>query len=97
MTTEAKTLPAIAPAPQRAAPVESPLTLMWYKFRAHKLAVWSIWTIGALYLMAIFANWVAPYDPETRFGLPFAAPTLPTVMVDGRFVKVQVTRSPGSR
>ena len=86
MTTEAKTLPAIAPAAQRAAPVESPLTLMWYKFRAHKLAVWSIWTIGALYLMAIFANWVAPYDPETRFGLPFAAPTLPTVMVDGEFV-----------
>ncbi len=86
MTVEAKPLAGIPTAPMRAAPVESPLSLMWYKFRAHRLAVWSIWIIAALYLMAIFANWIAPYDPETRFGLPFAAPTVPTVMVDGEFV-----------
>ena len=91
MTVEAKPMPIVSTAQVRAAPVESPLALMWYKFRAHKLAVASIWIIGALYLMAIFANWIAPYDPETRFGLPFSPPVVPTVMVDGEFVWPPVT------
>jgi peptide/nickel transport system permease protein len=85
MSVEAKPMPAGAEI-VRAAPVESPLTLMWYKFRAHRLAVASIWVIAALYLTAIFANWIAPFDPETRTGLPFSPPSWPTVMVDGEFV-----------
>jgi peptide/nickel transport system permease protein len=84
MSVEAKPLPAFPV--ERAAPVDSPLTLMWYKFRAHRLAVWSIWVITALYLTAIFANWIAPFDPETRTGLPFSPPSWPTVVVDGQFV-----------
>lgn len=85
MSVDAKPLPATAER-VRATPVESPLTLMWYKFRAHRLAVWSIWVIAALYLTAIFANWIAPFDPETRTGLPFSPPSWPTVVVDGEFV-----------
>jgi len=84
MSVDAKTLPAFPV--ERAAPVDSPLSLMWYKFRAHRLAVWSIWVIAALYLTAIFANWIAPFDPETRTGLPFSPPSWPTMMVDGEFV-----------
>ncbi len=66
--------------------VESPFELMWYKFRAHKLAVISLWVIAAFYLVAILANFLAPYDPEHRHGLPRAPPLLPTVVVDGAFV-----------
>lgn len=66
--------------------VESPLELMWHKFRAHKLAVISLWVIVAFYLIAIFANFLAPYDPEHRHGLPLAPPLMPTVVVDGEFV-----------
>lgn len=84
MSVEAKTL--LAFPTERAAPVDSPLSLMWYKFRAHKLAVASIWVIAALYLTAIFANWIAPFDPESRTGLPFSPPSWPTVVVDGEFV-----------
>ena len=65
--------------------VESPLELMWYKFRSHRLALVSVWVIALLYLMAIFANFIAPFDPETRTGLPLLPPTWPTVMVDGQF------------
>jgi len=85
MSVEAKAMPATRDF-VRATPVESPLTLMWYKFRAHRMAVWSIWIIAALYLTAIFANWIAPFDPESRTGLPFSPPSWPTVMVDGAFV-----------
>lgn len=66
-------------------PVESPLYLMWLKFRSHRLAVWSLWIVGALYLMALFANFIAPFDPETRTGLPFSPPSWPTVVTDGEF------------
>jgi len=66
-------------------PEESPLRLMWYKFRAHRLAVWSLWIIVGLYLMAIFANFLAPFDPETRTGLPYSPPSWPTVMADDGF------------
>ncbi|CAN7247830.1 ABC transporter permease [Devosia sp. LjRoot16] len=85
MSVTAKPMP-IGAGSVRSAPVESPLTLMWYKFRAHRLAVASIWVIAALYLTAIFANWIAPFDPESRTGLPFSPPSWPTVMVDGEFV-----------
>ena len=41
MSVDAKPMPATREL-VHATPVESPLTLMWYKFRAHRLAVWSI-------------------------------------------------------
>ena len=50
--------------------------LMLVKFKKHKLAVVSFYLLVALYLIAIFANFVAPYDPLTRFGdLLYASPT----------------------
>src|SRR5258707_11423474 len=41
--------------------------LMAAKFKKHRLAVISLYLLIALYLIAIFANFVAPYDPLTRF------------------------------
>ena len=41
--------------------------LIWWKFRKHKLAVISSVLLILLYLSAIFASFVAPYNPVTRF------------------------------
>ena len=47
--------------------VAPPLTMMWWKFRRHKLAVISSIVVIALYVIAIFCEFVAPYDPEDYF------------------------------
>lgn len=44
--------------------VASQLQLSWWKFRKHKLAVFSAIVIILLYTIAIFADAIAPYDPE---------------------------------
>jgi len=40
-------------------------TLMWWKFRKHKLAVAAGCVLILLYLIAILCEFVAPYDPAT--------------------------------
>ncbi|KAJ57091.1 peptide ABC transporter permease [Actibacterium mucosum KCTC 23349] len=40
-----------------------PLTLMWWRFKQHRLALWSLYVIGFLYFVAAFAEFLAPYDP----------------------------------
>ncbi|WP_262329060.1 ABC transporter permease [Bosea sp. BH3] len=40
--------------------------LMWWKFRKHKLAVISAFVIVAIYAMAAFAEFLAPYHYTTR-------------------------------
>jgi len=44
--------------------------LMYWKFRKHRMAVGSVFVLAIFYLMAIFCEFFAPYDPEvvaTRF------------------------------
>jgi len=44
--------------------------LMYWKFRRHRMAVASVFVLAIFYLVAIFCEFVAPYDPEafaTRF------------------------------
>ena len=55
-------------------PAATPRRLMWWKFRAHRLALVSLAVIGLLYLVMIFCGFVAPYDPELKTGDPLAAP-----------------------
>jgi peptide/nickel transport system permease protein len=46
--------------------------LMWWKFRKHKVALVSVFVLALFYLMALFCEFVAPYDPEgfsTRYTL----------------------------
>lgn len=43
--------------------VASPLKLMWWKFRKHRMAVISAIVLAILYFCAIFAEVIAPYDP----------------------------------
>ena len=50
--------------------------LMLAKFKKHRLALVSFYLLAAIYLIAICADFVAPYDTQTRFGdLVYASPT----------------------
>jgi len=50
--------------------------LMLVKFKKHKLALVSLWLLLAMYIVAIFADFVAPYGINTRFpDLVYATPT----------------------
>jgi peptide/nickel transport system permease protein len=44
--------------------VATPATLMWWKFRKHKMAVASSVFLILMYLIAIFCEFVAPYTPD---------------------------------
>ena len=48
--------------PDRVA-IASQWQLIWWAFRRHRLAMVGLWVIGILYLMAMFAEFVAPDDP----------------------------------
>jgi peptide/nickel transport system permease protein len=61
----------------------TPRQLMWWKFRAHRLALASLAVVVLLYLAMIFCGFVAPYDPEFKTGHPFLAPQWPHVIVQG--------------
>jgi len=41
--------------------------LVWWKFRRHKLAQIAMVVLGIFYLIALFAEFIAPYDPQHRF------------------------------
>jgi len=40
--------------------------LMWVKFKDHKLALFAMYVIGALYFTALFCEFIAPSDPTKR-------------------------------
>lgn len=62
-------------------------TLMWLKFRKHKVAVIGMIFLSFLYLGAIFCEFFAPYDPHARYtDLIFAPPQrIRFVDQDGNF------------
>lgn len=41
--------------------------LLWYAFTQHRMALISLWGLAALYIVCIFAEFFAPYDPLKRF------------------------------
>ena len=43
---------------------ESQLALMWRRFKRHQLAVVSLWIVVFFYLVAAFAEFLAPTDPS---------------------------------
>jgi peptide/nickel transport system permease protein len=44
--------------------VAPPWKLMWWRFRKHRMAVFCAWLLIVFYLVAIFCEFVAPYDPD---------------------------------
>jgi len=59
-----------APLPRKSAStdyaVASQWQLMWFKFRRHKLAMAGGVVVILLYVVALFVEFIAPYDPETQ-------------------------------
>ncbi|MEM1265697.1 MAG: ABC transporter permease [Pseudomonadota bacterium] len=51
---------------ERDVAIASQWQLTRWAFRRHKLAVVSLWVIGALYLLSIFAEVVSPFDPTQQ-------------------------------
>lgn len=54
--------------------VASQWQLMWWRFTQHRVAVYSLWVIAFLYIVALFVEFVAPYDPNTIFSQHKLAP-----------------------
>ncbi|HEU5316191.1 MAG TPA: ABC transporter permease [Chloroflexota bacterium] len=67
--------------------VASPWKLVWWKFRKHRLAVVAALTVIALYFVAGFAEFLAPYDANAySAALTYAPPTTPHVFdAEGNF------------
>jgi peptide/nickel transport system permease protein len=56
--------------------------LMWWKFRKHKLAMISVVVVAFLYTLAIFSEFLAPYDPNTKDSLYKLSPPVKIHWVD---------------
>ena len=41
--------------------------LIWWRYRRHRVAVFSTFVVIVFYLIAAFSEFVAPYDPEAKF------------------------------
>lgn len=58
-------------------PRETPLALMLRRFRKHRAAVYAGWVLVILYLVALFCEFLAPYDPNARNTHSLYAPPQP--------------------
>jgi peptide/nickel transport system permease protein len=60
--------------------------LIWWKFRKHKLALFSLYIVLAIYFIAIFAEFIAPFDPGKICAThTYAPPQRLALLHDGRF------------
>ena len=67
MSEVSRRVPAQSPtAKGDAVAIASQWQLTWWAFRKHKLAMISLWIIGLLYFVSIFAEFVAPDDPTQQ-------------------------------
>ncbi len=73
--------------------------LGWAKFRRHKLAVVSLYIVGLLYLLAIFAEFFSPYDYSDINRRHVLAPPQAVYVVDasGQFTWPHVRALKGQR
>lgn len=61
--------------------------IMWWKFRRHKVAVWSAWILLIFYLCVPFAEIIAPYEPNSRSANNlYAPPQVVRFFHEGSFV-----------
>ena len=75
--------------------VASYAKLMWWRFLRHKAAVVSAVIILLLYTVVVFAEFVAPYIPDTTFvRYKLAPPTIPHIMTpDGQLTRPFIYKS----
>ncbi len=61
--------------------------IMWWKFKRHKVAMWSGIVLILFYLCVPFAEQIAPYTPNARDnGYLYAPPQVPHLFHEGTFV-----------
>ena len=58
--------------------------LAWRKFRGHRLAIAGGWVLAAFYLLALGADFIAPYDVDLRSSYIYMPPQRVRVLADGR-------------
>ena len=58
--------------------------LVWWKFRRHKLAQLAMVVLAVFYLIAIFAEFVSPFDPQHRMKEFSGMPPVTVRMIDWR-------------
>ena len=56
--------------------------LIWWRYRRHRVAVFSTFVVLIFYLIAAFSEFVAPYDPEAKFVKYKLHPPTPIQIVD---------------
>ncbi len=47
-------------------PSRTPTQLAWRELRKNRLAVWSLWMLGAFYFIALFGQFFAPFDYQDQ-------------------------------
>ena len=47
-------------------PSRTPTQLAWRELRKNRLAVWSLWMLGAFYFIALFVQFFAPFDYQDQ-------------------------------
>lgn len=67
--------------------VATPRQLMWWKFRKHRVAVFSAVLLIIFYILATFADFISPYDPnEFDAAYKFVPPmTITLIDAEGNF------------
>ena len=67
--------------------IATPRQLMWWKFKKHRVAVLSVGILALFYLLAIFADFFAPYAPEaTNAAYKFVPPqSITFIDAEGNF------------
>jgi peptide/nickel transport system permease protein len=65
----------------------SALQLMWWRFRRHRIAVWSLWFLLVVYGSLFIVEFLAPYNLHTRNSdMIYAPPQAVRLFHDGAFV-----------
>jgi peptide/nickel transport system permease protein len=50
--------------------------LIWLGFKRHRFALISLFVLAAFYFVAVFCDFLAPYDANQKLGIQFAPPNL---------------------
>ena len=75
--------PKTSPVDEQEISIATPRQLMWWKFRKHKVAVFSTGVLIFMYLLALFAGFVSPYDPNAYNASYKYVPPMVFGLVDG--------------
>ncbi len=63
--------------------IATPRQLMWWKFRKHRMAIISSIILIIFYILAIFADFISPYDPLTYNAAYKFVPPMGITFLDG--------------